>query len=211
MTIEIAIKNGDTQWLEELLKEEPALANQPIQWGDEGENLSFPLQFVCDMSFEDLMDEEKALPLVKCLIAGGADINAANEKNGDTPLIAAASLSQEDVGLHLIQEGADIHAKGLFKATALHWASSQGLDRLVEMLLIKGADVHLTDETHGGNPLEWAIHGWLGQGRKSTYRQPQAAYLLYRAGARARDEAVASLNPKTDAAMISACLGEPPR
>lgn len=210
MTVEFAIKNGDTEWLEDLLKGEPSLANEPIHWGDDGQNASFPIQFVCDMCFEDLVDEEKALPLVRILIEAGADIDAPHEKHGDTPLIAAASLAQEDVGLHLISLGADIHAKGLFSATALHWAASLGLDRLAEMLIIKGADFNLADETHGGVPMEWAIHGWLENGRKNTRRQPQVAYLLYRAGGRARDEAVASLNPDDDKIMISACLGEPP-
>ncbi len=211
MAIAEAIKNGDVEWIQDLLKDDPSLANKNIPWGEEGKNLSLPLQFVCDMSFEDLMDEEKALPVAKCLIEAGANIDAPHDKTGDTPLIAAASLEQEDVGLHLLTLGADVNAKGQFAATAIHWAAFQGLDRLVEMLVIKGADRQLADEEHGGNPMEWAIHGWLNKGRKSTYRQPQVAYALYQAGARARDEAIASLDPRTDKVMIAACLGEPPQ
>ena len=211
MSIAEAIKNGDTEWLEELLRETPSLANETIYWGLRDENGSRPLQYVCDMAFEDLLDEEKALPVAKCLISAGADINASHEKTGDSPLIAAASLAQEDVGLHLLSEGADLTTKGLFKATALHWAAMLGLDRLTEMLILKGADVHLTDETHGANPMEWAIYGWREKGRKSTYRQPKVAYLLYRVGGRARDEAISSLSPKEDANMIAACLGEVPQ
>lgn len=208
MSIKEAIKNGDVDDLADLLKEEPSLANATIHWGEDNNTPSHPLHYVCDMCFEDYLDEDNGVPLVKCLLAAGADINARHEKHGDTPLIAAASLAQEDVGLHLISAGADIKLKGLFAATPLHWACMLGLDRLVEILIIKGADIGLPDETHGGVPMEWAIHGWLENGRKNTRRQPQVAFLLFRSGGRARDEAIAGLNPKEDASMIAACRGE---
>jgi len=84
------------------------------------------------------------------LIDAGADLDYQRSredgKRSDTPLIGAASLGAEDVGLRLLAAGAKPDIRGLFGETALHWAAMLGEDRLVAEL-IRGSNVNLRDET----------------------------------------------------------------
>jgi ankyrin repeat protein/beta-lactamase regulating signal transducer with metallopeptidase domain len=96
---------------------------------------------------------------VKRLIAGGADVNAKNER-GFAPLnwgVYRSSLSR-DVAELLIDAGADVNAQddtdGL---TALHGAIfvEMGTD-LIRLLVDKGANVNLTTKK-GWTPLHYAV------------------------------------------------------
>ena len=115
------------------------------------------------MLFNGTLEKGKELPLVEALIEAGADLNFQREredgKKGDTPLIGAASLGAEDVGIRLLDAGAKPDLRGLFGETALHWAALLGEDRLVARL-IEGSDLNLKDEKYKSPPLGWAIHGW---------------------------------------------------
>lgn len=182
--LQAAIEGGDDVALHALLAEQPSLANATIHWGEGGKNGSVPLHYVSDMQFEGPLAAERALPLVEILLAAGASINAPHERHGDTPLIAAASLYAEAIGKRLIQAGADVHARGLFGATALHWAALCGLEDLAAALIDAGADVELRDAEHEGTPADWAYHGWSGGGPRDRHRnQPRVVALLAAAGA----------------------------
>jgi len=203
-TVKDLIVAGDATGLMVLLTDDPPLANVSIEWGPDGANLSLPLHFVSDMVFDGTLAADRAVPLVDALIAAGAALDAPHARHGDTPLIGAASLSVEDVGLRLVAAGADIAARGLFGATALHWAAHQGLATLTAALLDAGADVALPDSQYGGRPLDWALHGWHEPAPGDTRGQPGVARLLRAAGATPRDGALAALDGAEHAAMRAA-------
>jgi ankyrin repeat protein len=103
------------------------------------------------MLFEGTLPRGKAIPLVNVMLDAGADLNFQRSredgKKSDTPLIGAASLGAEDVGLRLLAAGAKPDLRGLFGETALHWAALLGEDRLVAEL-IRGSNVNLRDEKY---------------------------------------------------------------
>lgn len=202
--VQHAIEQGDAAVLEACLDTDPALADTVIRWGPDNKNPSVPLQYVCDMVFEGPLEAADALPLANVLLAAGADVNARHEIHGDTPLIAAASLLVEDVGLRFIEAGADVTLPGLFGATALHWASMHGLTRLVQALIDAGADISSPDAEHDGSPLGWAVHGWKEDKAGVPRTQPDVARLLVVAGAPVSPELRDFLDPETDAPFLKA-------
>ena len=163
MDVKIAIVNGDSTALRQLLAEDSSRANELIRWGECKPCFTHPLHFVSDMLFHGRLAKGKEIPLVDALIEAGADLDfqrgREDGKKGDTPLIGAASLGAEDVGLRLFAAGAKPDLRGLFGETALHWAAMLGQDRLVAEL-INGSDVNLRDEKYNSPPLGWAVHGW---------------------------------------------------
>ena len=159
MDVKTAICNGDADALRVLLLEDPARANELIRWGKNDCILTHPLHFISDMLFEGTLQAGKELPLVESLIAAGADLDFQRKSNSDTPLIGAASLGAEDVGLKLLDAGARPEVRGMFGETALHWAALLGEDRLAARL-VTGADLNLKDQKYQSAPLGWAIHGW---------------------------------------------------
>ena len=94
-----------------------------------------PLHFISDMLFRGALPQGEEIPLVDVLLDAGANLDFQRSredgKKGDTPLIGAASLGAEDVGLRLLAAGAKPDLRGLFGETALHWAALLGEDRLV--------------------------------------------------------------------------------
>ena len=97
---------------------------------------------------------------MKSLIAAGANVNV-NNRNGVTPLLAAADKNHLAIVLHLIANGANVNAKDserLFApcgVTALHLSSDKGYLELVKLLLENGADVNAKDDD-GVTPLDYA-------------------------------------------------------
>jgi len=76
----------------------------------------------------------------------------------DDVILAAADARQHDVVAWLIARGASANARATAqsKQTALHNAAWNGDQRLVEMLLEAGADLHARDEEHDSTPRGWA-------------------------------------------------------
>src|SRR5215471_20797087 len=165
MDIKRAIETGDAAALRELLIASPTHANELIHWGEEKACFTHPLHFVSDMLFAGRLSKGKAIPLVDALLDAGAEIDFQRSredgKKGETPLIGAASLGAEDVGLRLLTAGAKPDLRGLFGETALHWAALLGENRLVGEL-IRGSNVNLRDEKHNSPPLGMG-DPWLGR------------------------------------------------
>jgi hypothetical protein len=101
-----AIRNGDVGALHQLLAEDPLRANELIEWGNQKKRFTHPLHYISDMLFNDTLQRGKELPLVDALIEAGADLNFNKDRKRETPLIGAASLGAEDVGLRLLGAGA---------------------------------------------------------------------------------------------------------
>lgn len=91
------------------------------------------------MLFDGTLQRGKELPLVEALIQAGADLNFQRDredgKKSDSPLIGAAGLGAEEVGLMLLDAGAKPELRGSFGETALHWAALLGEDRLAEKMI----------------------------------------------------------------------------
>lgn len=203
MDVKKAIQTGDAAGLRRLLIEDPARANELIHWGKVCEIHTHPLHFISDMLFDGTLPRGKEIALVEALLEAGADCNH-RARNGETPLIGAASLGAEEVGLRLLEAGAAPNALGGFKETALHWAALLGLHRLTGRLIEKGSRVDLRDGRYNATPLGWAIHGRLNPPAGNQGHHPQVVAQLVAAGARPDPEFFSDQNLSSDAEMLAA-------
>jgi hypothetical protein len=207
MDVKTAIQSGDSESLRRLLTEDKSRANALIRWGKNDCILTHPLHYVSDMLFGGTLKKGKELPLIEALIETGADLDFQREhedgKMSDTPLIGAASLAAEEVGLRLLDAGARPELRGLFGETALHWAAFLGEFRLTARL-IPGSDLNLRDEKYNSPPLGWAIHGCYNPPAGNQGRQREVASLLITAGATVEPEWLESEEVRADASMLAA-------
>lgn len=207
MDVKAAIRNGNAAALRGLLTEDAARADALIHWGKGDVIRTHPLHFVSDMVFEGALQESQALPLIDILLEAGGDLNFQSRRDDgraiDTPLIGAASLGAEEIGLRLIEAGARPELRGLFGETALHWAALFGEERLVAKL-IPGSDINLKDEKYNSPPLGWAIHGCYDPPSEKYRKHREVASLLVLAGAAVEPQWLESEQVRADAAMLAA-------
>jgi hypothetical protein len=180
MDVKGAIDTGNSTALRRLLFEDSSRANELISWG---KCVTHPLHYISDMLFSGTLQSGNELPLVEALIQAGADLNFNKDRKSETPLIGAASLGAEDVGLLLLDAGARPELRGLFGETALHWAALLGEHRLAARL-IPGSDLNLEDEKYSSPTLGWAIHGWSDPPAGNHGRQRFGAHENDPSGAR---------------------------
>lgn len=98
------------------------------------------------------------LDVAALLIAHGADVNAQDLKDGNTPLhnlVWLGEAGKEIVEL-LIDRGADITATNNHGQTILHQAAKFGCPYWLEYFIARGADVNAID-CYGATPLHLAI------------------------------------------------------
>ena len=153
------------------------------------------------MLFGGTLQKSKDLSLVEALIQAGADLNFNKDGKSETPLIGAASLGAENVGLRLLDAGAIPDLHGLFGETALHWAALLGEDRLAARL-VPGSDLNLKDQKYNSSPLGWAIHGWSDPPAGNHGRQREVVALLLAAGARVEPAWLESEKVKADSDIL---------
>jgi hypothetical protein len=210
MNVKAAIRKGDAETLTSLLTEEPSRANVLIRWGENRRIYTHPLHYVCDMIFDGTLKRGTELPLIDALIRAGADLDFQRNGKGDTPLIGAASLVAEDVGIRLIEAGADARRRGIFAETALHWAALLGENRLAQRL-IPVSEIDLRDEKYNSPPLGWAIHGCYELPKGDQGRQREVAALLIAAGATVEPAWLKSDRVQADPVMLSILTKRPSR
>ena len=210
MDVKTAIRKGDSATLGSLLAEDPALANALICWGPNDCILTHPLHYVSDMLFDGTLKRGAELPLIEALIDAGADLDFQRDNKGDTPLIGAASLGAEDVGLRLLDAGANPRLRGIFGETALHWAAMLGEDRLAQRL-IPLSEIDLNDQKYHSSPLGWAVHGCDNPGAGNQGRQCEVASFLVAAGAAVEPTWLQSDQVRADPAMLAALSAGPSR
>jgi hypothetical protein len=202
MDVKTAIRKGDVVAPSTLLAEDPSQANVLIRWGGDKRILTHPLHFVCDMLFQNKLKRGAELPMIDALIHAGADLDFQRNGKGDTPLIGAASLAAEDVGIRLLDAGANPKLRGIFSETALHWAALLGEDRLAKRL-IPVSDIDLKDAKYLSSPLGWAVHGCYSSPNGNQGKQREVASLLVAAGAIAEPGWLQSDNVRNDPAMLA--------
>lgn len=174
----------DYTGLRKLLSERPALANEGIPFDEKNPAVAHPLHRICDGVCNGVYTDDDAVKMAQLFLEHGARVDGFGfEEKKDTPLIAAASLYAEQVGMLYIDRGANIHHAGCHGGTALHWAAWTGRDKLVDKLIRAGADIHKKCIDFKGTPLLWAVHGYkFGNGR-NRHHQMACAHLLLAAGA----------------------------
>ena len=201
--IKQAIQEGDAVALKRLLAEDPSRANGLIIWGPENTIQTHPLHFVSDMLFAGTLKRGEELPLIDTLIEAGADLDFQQTPQSDTPLIGAASLGAEDVGIRLLDAGSRPELRGIFGESALHWAALLGEVRLAAKL-IPGSKLELRDTRYNSPPLGWAVFGRYNPPSGNLGKQAEVAAVLVAAGARIDPEWLESEQVRADPLMLAA-------
>jgi len=181
-SIKSVVEHGDVSALKVLVDKQPTCVNEEIFWGENNKNASVPLHYICDMVFEGVLANGTEKELAAVLLQHDADLESISSTGRDTPLIAAASLKVPEVGVLLIDHGADIHFCGTHGATALHWACWVGCVPIVERLLQHPHDLEQTCREFQATPLYWAAHGYLNSNRSKKTGQFEAARMLIDSG-----------------------------
>ena len=139
-----------------------------------------------------LAAEVNNLDAIKALVEGGADPNIPTEK-GTTPLMLAAGAATDvqrarsieeramavETAKYLVDHGADVNAVGQFGWTALHAASYQGLNDVIEFLVSKGAKLDAKDQARADAVEHFAVRPHQG-GRGSPPSDPAQIPRRYR-------------------------------
>ena len=183
-TICAAIESGEPHNLRALLAADPEGVERDTSGGDGSGNRFPPLHLVCDAVFRGCIADERAVELADVLLEAGVDLGRVFPKTGDTYLISAASLGAEAVGVRLVERGIDVHARGLFGASALHWALFMGAPRLAAVLADAGCALEERDTQYECTPLEWGLHAWLEGTNGRREGIPPAVGALVERGAR---------------------------
>lgn len=180
------IESKDVNKLKELLSKNPYLANKgiTIPYDLTCRVKAHPLHRLCDAVFAGKISDDEAVELARVLLENGANIDGDKNKNEGTPLLAAASLHAEKVGIFYIDNGADVHyTYNNDGASALHWAAFCGRDLLVERLIKANAEIDSPDKEHHSTPLGWAIHSLQSNDKGNEHNQLNCIKLLLRSGA----------------------------
>lgn len=181
------IEKKDLAGLKRLLTNNPNLANEgiTIPYDSKCTSKAHPLHRICDAVFANKITDEEAVEIAGIFIGHGANIDGdKTTQNKDTPLLAAASLHAEKLGIYYIENGADIYyADKNDGATALHWAAYCGKNKLVERLIQEKAQIDQRDVSYNNTPLGWAIEPLMTDNKFDTHHQVSCIKLLLKAGA----------------------------
>lgn len=178
------IRQKDYKGLRETLAANPSLANEGIPFDEHNKVLAHPLQRICDGVFAGDYTDREAKEMAEIFLEYGAEVNGFGlEEKKDTPLIAAASLSADEVGILYIERGANINHAGCHGGTALHWAAWCGRDMLVKRLIAEKAEINKPCIDFKSTPLLWAVHGFKSCGRKNLQQYAECIRMLLDAGA----------------------------
>ena len=107
------------------------------------ENPNIAVNFIGDFGRTPLMlaSRDGNTPVVKLLIANGADVNAKDTtQTKDTALMLATQAGKQNVAELLLNAGAMVDAKSRLGWTALMIASDRRFQELVKLLIIRGAN-----------------------------------------------------------------------
>jgi ankyrin repeat protein len=180
------IIDKDYTQIRKILSANPELVNEGVALNNNpNAKKGHPLHRLCDAVFAKKIADEDAIEIAKIFLESGANINGYQSLgDNNTPLIAAASLHAEKLGIFYIEQGADIfYVSPNDGATALHWASFCGRDKLVQKLIEKGAKLDQRDTSFNGTPLDWAVHELRSGDANNLFHQRECIKLLINAGA----------------------------
>lgn len=150
-----AIKYADSQSIEELINERIPLKNVNEKIDPQLEVFGDKLRYKINQ-----YDDEGATPLlwacmrgdvktVELLLNNQADVNAPEKKEGQTPLMVAASSAIDPVMVPLINYNANMNLRDKKGRTALFLAVVQNKPSAIGILLAGGADPNIGERTQG--------------------------------------------------------------
>ncbi len=181
----LIVKN-DLEGIKAALTANPELANEGVTLNIDGNfnpAKGHPLHRICDAVCANKITDEEAITIAKIFLEHGANIDGfMAQGDNNTPLIAAASLHAEQLGIFYIEKGADIFYAPADGATALHWAAYCGRDKLVEKLIEKGARVNQLENNYKSTPCGWALHVLETGDNMNLLNQLTCIKLLLKAG-----------------------------
>ena len=102
--------------------------------------------------------ERGELVMVKKLLAGGARIDARDQR-GRSALLAATQRNRVETAKFLIQEGADVNAKDFIQDSPFLYAAAEGRVEILKMTLGAGADLKSINRYRGTALIPAAHHG----------------------------------------------------
>ena len=178
-------KNNDLQALRETLTANPQLANKGVGLDESPEKKGHPLHRICDAVFKGKITDTQAIEIAKILLEFDSNIDGFMERgDNNTPLIAAASLNAEQLGIFYISHGANVfYTPKSDGGTALHWAAYCGKDKLADELIKRGANINQRDTSYNGTPISWAAHAMNNEEAGKLDNQLDCIKLLLKAGA----------------------------
>jgi len=179
------IRDKDFEQLRAILCVNPSLANEGIPCNDNPKSKKgHPLHRICDFVFAKQITDEEAIQIATILLEFGANIDGYKSLgDNNTPILAAASLHAEKLGIFYIEQGADIfYADKSDGATPLHWAAFCGRDKLVQKLIEAGANINQRDSRFNSTPLGWAIHSLDSKDSNNIFHQLDCIKILLKAG-----------------------------
>ncbi len=95
--------------------------------------------------------DDTCAEIVKKLLSKGADVNAKDPRQGDTPLHIAARRGSRKAAELLVGAGANVNAKDKDGHTPLWFAKKEGKTEMIEFLRIHGAIGSLHDVVEAGD------------------------------------------------------------
>ena len=106
-SIKKLIEQKDFYGLQQILATNQTLANEgiTIPFDFFCKAKAHPLHRICDGVFSAKITDGEAVKLAKIFLANGANIDGDKIKKEGTPLLAAASLRAEQVGIFYIENG----------------------------------------------------------------------------------------------------------
>ncbi len=185
-SIKKLIERKDFAGLQQRLAAEPNLANKgiTIPFDFLCKAKAHPLHRICDGVFSAKITAGESVKLAKIFLANGANIDGDKIKKEGTPLLAAASLRAEQVGMLYIEKGADVHYT--YKndgVSALHWAAYCGQAKLVDKLIKANASIDTPDNTYNSTPLGWAVQCLQTNKNRKEDQHLDCIKLLLKSGA----------------------------
>lgn len=140
--------------------------NTDIERSTNTENMDTPLLLSikffnsCPLSCgeeERKVIEGKKMQVIQFLISQGCKVNTANKAN-ESPIVLATMMQSLEIVQELTKKSElNVNARGLKGKTPLHIVAATNNDKIAEVLLHHGADVHLKD-TRGSAPLHTACY-----------------------------------------------------
>lgn len=144
---------------------------------------TYPPVFVADC-YRRHKDRPNGQPIVDYFLHEIPERADGTQKMGVTINLAARAGWTDIVRKHIELDPLSVHQRGWIGDTPLHWASHNGHEEVVTLLLDAGADIEADEiNCYGGKPLHWA-----------SEHEPHIVKLLLQRGAE-----VNSLNMKQDA------------
>ncbi|KAJ8664257.1 hypothetical protein QAD02_005919 [Eretmocerus hayati] len=128
-----------------------------------------PLHLICDKSSTTIPDETRRIAIAKLLLKHGANINAVEKSNRDTPLILAVRSKYFRLTEFLLNNGSDRHYLNKNSETAFQVAFSENAGiQMIELLYDDKCNLHQVDP-NDYTVFSYAVRNLMNSGYGSGF------------------------------------------